>query len=293
MPFCTLILTAALVTAAMPATPQTRREGALQFGVDPSLQDRGGAQYFFAVLHPQPSPLQREPVRSLARILPPGGKDREQLHAMASRFVYTLEKDVSFFTAERADDLTYIRALMPEAKVERLGPLFFRSHLLPASNFRVRFLGTDSLAQPEQAAVLKTLVSFAPELGVPTAIAIQVNEDFERVMAVRTAEISVTWTGYYRLERGRTRVVSYGLTLLHNTPPFFLGGDDRLHDSLLKEMVRLIHGMRTLQPPPPVLKVVVPLPPEAAPEAPPLPPRVLDGGAGRPDAGPHRGDAGG
>ncbi|MDQ3265373.1 MAG: hypothetical protein M3Y59_17235 [Myxococcota bacterium] len=273
----------------MPATPpQTRREGVLRFGVDPSLQDRGGAQYFFTVLHPQPSPLQREPVRSLARMLPAGGKDWDPLHAMASRFVYTLEKDVTFFTAERADDLTYIRALMPEANVERLGDRFFRSHLLPASNFRVRFLGTPQLAQPEQGPLIKTFVAFAPELGVPTAIAIQVNEDFERVMAVRTAEISVTWTGYYRLERGRTRVVSYGLTLLHNTPPFFLGGDDRLHDSLLKEMVRLIHGMRTLRPPPPVLPVLVPLPPEA-----PADPRSgPDGGADRPDAGPGPGDAG-
>lgn len=273
-----------LLTTALPARPpEVRQEARLDFAVDAALQDRGGMQYFFALAKKDQRPFERPEFRSLRPLLPDPALASTPLHALASRVVYTLERDVGFFTPERAVSPAFMNAILPEGEIRRRPDGTFRTRLQPANSFSIRVLGEEQLHRmeaqgdpgsdgapaptgapasapvgapapardPGQAADVSAFLALTPELGRPHSVVIQHNYDFARVMGVRTGAASVTWTAHYRLAPGRTRVVSTTLSLLHNVPPFFLGGDERVHQEARDGALMLIERMRRYREVPP------------------------------------------
>jgi hypothetical protein len=231
------VLTALL--AASPGLP-VRREPLVAFAVDDALQAAGGVQYFFA--------LAQGVALEFAPLGPPPPRPRP--HVLMSRIVHTLEKDAGFFTAARVLDLGYINALGPGFRVSQAGPGRFHAARTPSNDFTVRFLDAGALAaRPRDPAVDQVEALCG---GGPDSMVAQHNSGFARVLGVRTAEASFTWTAHYRLVPGRTRVCVLTMSYLVNVPPFFLGGTARVHDESLKEALALIRAMRAYPAPPPL-----------------------------------------
>lgn len=238
-------LVLALALATLPHTPpEVRREPAIGFAVDTRLQDAGGLQYFFALGRRETTPLQQAPFDRLRPLLHGVEEGMPALHVLTTRIVFTVDRDAGFFTAERATDPDFLNAVIPEGRVEQIAEATFRTQLTPANTFKVRFIGEKELAKGKREPAVQLLIDLAPELGTPVSVVTQDNYNFDRVIGVRTAAWSVTWTGHYRLPQGRTRVVSYTLSLVHNLPPFFLGGDERVHQEARKSAVALVEGIR-------------------------------------------------
>ncbi|MCA2980116.1 MAG: hypothetical protein INH41_15100 [Myxococcaceae bacterium] len=225
-----LFLVAVGSTVALAETP-LRREASPGFGVDVAFQDRGGVQYFYelvradqaAALTATFSTFRPFDVHDVWKRLD------APTNVVMSRLVYTIEKDVSFFTEARARDVDYINAIAREARVSRNDDGTFRASRTPANTFRIEYF---------DAARVQAVVSALPALarvlelsgleGPPHAVIFQENRDFDRVMGFRTAEGSFTWTAHYPAGRGRTRLVVFVMSYLHTLPPFFLGGETRV-----------------------------------------------------------------
>ncbi|MFY0581545.1 hypothetical protein ACN28S_51330 [Cystobacter fuscus] len=106
------------------ARPPVRREERITFEVDATLQERGGVQYFYELIDQEQDALARE---SFAKLQPLDARGRwagskEPLHVLVSRIVYTLDKDVAFFTAERVRDVAYMNTILPGADIRRKAP---------------------------------------------------------------------------------------------------------------------------------------------------------------------------
>jgi hypothetical protein len=237
-----LALSGAPVHAAAP--PPVRREARLLFGADAAFQDRGGVQYFYELLQEGEDPRASEAWRTL-RTLDPRGEWSPRAGRMPllfSRIVYTVEQDVAQFSdAERALDADAMNALVPGLDVRRLGPDTFRAEKTPANTFRVRHLSPERFAEEPSVPLLLALSPAEPR---PAAVVMQRNWDFARVMGVRTGELSLTWTAHHAIAPGRTRVTVLTLSLMHNLPPFFLGGAQRVHDEALGGALHLIDRLR-------------------------------------------------
>lgn len=243
------LLLVLLVPGAMAeeaARPPVRREERITFEVDATLQERGGVQYFYELIDQDQDALARE---SFAKLQPLDARGRwagskEPLYVLVSRIVYTLDKDVAFFTAERVRDVAYMNTILPGADIRRKAPGQYTVAKTPANSFTVRYLGREALTATPRDAALERILSLAPELGLPDSVVVQENFDFARVMGARTSALSVTWTAHYPLAPGRTRVAVCTMSLLYNLPPFFLGGRQRVHDEALGGALMLIQALR-------------------------------------------------
>ncbi len=231
-----------LSTATLAAEPTLRREATLDFPADEAFQAGGGVQFFYAFATPDElrDPAPSSPLARL-RALDDRARDGEALFVVMSRLVYTLERDVSFFTAARARDVTYINAVAPEvqARVDEAG--VFHTPLMPANRFTIAWQQPVPDDSP--------LFAFLPDGARPDSIVVQRNADFARVLGFRTAERSVTWTAHVPLGAGRTRVFVCTMSLLHNVPPPFMGGRQRVYDEAIDQAARLIGRLRAYRGP--------------------------------------------
>lgn len=231
---CLLVLFA---SAALAAEPQMRRETSLDFAVDEAFQNDGGVQYFYAFA--EPAEVADAGVGSALaklRVLDDKAKPGEQLHAVMSRIVYTLERDVSFFTETRARDVSYINTIAPEVKARVDIDGVFHVTKSPANRFTIEWQKPVSAKSPFHA--------FLSEGAEPDSIIVQRNSDFARVMGFRTAERSVTWTAHVSLGVGRTRVFVCTTSLMHNIPPGFMGGKERVYKEAVGSATQLIGRLR-------------------------------------------------
>lgn len=144
---CLLIVSPVPGAMAEEARPPVRREERITFEVDATLQERGGVQYFYELIDQDQDALARE---SFAKLQPLDARGRwagskEPLYVLVSRLVYTLDKDVAFFTAERVRDVAYMNTLLPGADIRRKAPGQYTVAKTPANSFTVRYLGREAL----------------------------------------------------------------------------------------------------------------------------------------------------
>jgi hypothetical protein len=241
-----IVLTVRGALAAEEDRPPVRREERITFETDARFQEGGGVQYFYELIDRDQDALARE---SFAMLQPLDVRGRwagrkEPFHVLVSRIVYTIDKDVSFFTAERVTDVAYMNTILPGADIRRKAPGEYTVTKTPANSFTVRYLGREALTATPRDAALERFLSLAPDPGLPDSVVVQENFDFARVMGVRTSELSITWTAHYPLGPGRTRVHVCTMSLLYNLPPFFLGGRQRVHDEALGGALMLIQALR-------------------------------------------------
>lgn len=224
-----------------------REEPTLAFAVDEPFQAQGGVQLFYELVRDTPSPERSS--ATFQRFRPLDLRDRwgrldAPLHVVMSRLVYTLERDVSFFTAERAVDLAFIRAIAPDLAITQEGKDTFRAGRIPANRFHIESFDGAQLASLPPTPALARLLELEGSRVPPERLVLQENSDFDRVMGFRTAAMSVTWSSHRALGPGRTRVSVFTMSYLHSVPPFFLGGEGRVHDEAVAGARQLIERMR-------------------------------------------------
>ena len=246
--FAALLLVSGVALAA--ETP-LRRESACDFPVDAAFQDTGGVQYFYALLPSEPSP---ETDATFKRFRPfDAGEVYSGLssppHVVLSRLVYTVEKDITFFNEARARDVGYINAVAKEMEVPKRADGSFRVGATPSNTFTIEYYDAAKLAAG--AASMPAVVRAIELAGMkepPLSVVFQQNRDFSRVMGMRTADGSFTWTLHFALAPGRTRLVVFTMSYLRTLPPFFLGGARRVFRESTEGARVLIDNLRAYQP---------------------------------------------
>jgi hypothetical protein len=225
------------VALLVAAAPELRREENLDFIDDAAFQNSGGIQFFYAFATPQEARAAPEG-SALARLraLDDRAMPGERLYVLMSRLVYTLDRDISFFTEARSRDVNYLNSVAPEVRATVNARGVFHADLTPANNFTIEWQEPVHADSP--------LLPFLPKSAKPASIIVQRNFDFARVMGFRTAERSVTWTAHVPLGVGRTRVVVCTISLMHNIPPPFLGGKQRVYREMLDNTAMLVARLR-------------------------------------------------
>lgn len=229
-----------LIAITLVAAPiELRREQTLGFTVDEAFQQDGGVQYFYELAEPDSKPTEGSAL-AVFRELDELSKPSDAYHVVMSRIVYTVERDVSFFTEARARDVGWMNRVAREAGVRAEPDGSFSVSKTPSNRFRVTWLAPPF---PEDAG-LRRFLSLLPKEAEPASVIVQRNYDFSRVMGQRTAERAVTWTAHVPAGPGRTRVFVCSMSLLHNLPPFFLGGRNRVFREAIEGAGTLIEQLR-------------------------------------------------
>lgn len=224
-------------SSALAADPTMRRETKLDFAIDDAFQNDGGTQFFYEFFEPaQVADAGVGTDFSKVRTLDDKAKSGEQLHAVMSRIVYTLDRDISFFTEARARDVKYINTIAPEVKATVDAKGVFRTSKAPANSFTIEWQKPLREGSPYRA--------FLPEGAEIDSLIIQRNSDFDRMVGFKTAERAVTWTAHQSLGEGRTRVFVVTMSLMHNIPPGFMGGKERVYKEAVESATQLIGRLR-------------------------------------------------
>jgi hypothetical protein len=235
-----VFLGASLLALSLAATPvEMRREEALDFSVDEPFQRAGGVQYFYELAPSDPNPPANSALGRL-RPLDDLATPDDAYQVVMSRLVYTVERDISYFTEARSRDVSYLKAVAPEMLVSLEPDGSFIVGRTPRNRFRLTWLDAPKPSDPALTRFFELLPPGAP----PVSVVIQKNSDFSRVMGWRTAERSVTYTAHFPLGGGRTRIVVCTMSLLHHLPPFFLGGKDRIFRESVEGAASLIEHLR-------------------------------------------------
>jgi hypothetical protein len=238
-------LVVSLIAGSALASSPLQRERDVGFTVDPSFQDSGGVQYFYQL-------VERDEAKTselVARLLPLDVHDRwialsEPTNVVILRFVYTVDKDASFFTEARALDVDYINAVAKEMEVSRNPNGSFHIGRTPANTCWLVHYDEARVKAAANQLALKQLVALAGESGLPDSVVFQENVDFARVLGHRTAAASITWTAHFPLAPGRTRVAVLTMSYVYELPPFFLGGSSRVMRESVRGATDLIERLR-------------------------------------------------
>jgi len=231
------VISIGALALVLASAPELRREDNLDFATDNALQSSGGLQFFYAFATPEEARGAPEG-SALARfsMLDDRAKPGERLYVLMSRLVYTVDRDISFFTEARSRDVNYLNAIAPEVRATVNARGVFHADLTPANNF--------TLDWQEPVPADSPFHSFLPQGAKPASIVIQRNFGFARVLGFRTAERSVTWTAHVPLGFGRTRVFVCTMSLMHNIPPPFMGGKERVYREFVDNTAMLVTRLR-------------------------------------------------
>jgi hypothetical protein len=243
------LMTSAQTVLAQQAVP-LRAESDIAFTVNESFLDSGGIQYFYQLIRDTPNP---ETVSASFRELRAldvhhvWSRLSAPTHVVLSRIVYTVDKDITFFSESRVRDLGYINAVGGKMNVTANADGTYRVGKIPSNVFALQYFDERALKDNEDSDVrqaFEVLARFVGKGPAPKIIVAQENRDFSRVMGMRTAEGSFTWTVHQPLSIKKTRITVLTMSYLHTLPPFFLGGEDRVMRESIQGAVGLISRLR-------------------------------------------------
>ncbi len=232
------------------AAEPMRRESSVQFTVDAAFQAQGGVQFFYQLIRDTPSPeATNETFRHFL------GLDRARrwqalnapAHVVLSRLVFRVARESSFFNSARANDIRSINQVAPAMQVTANGDGTFRVGRRPSNTLRIEFLDSAKALAMSSAGttdVVWSVFAFTGETQPPTSMVFQENTDFARVLGMRTAEASVTWTAHHALSPSETQITVLTMSYIRTLPPFFLGGESRMLQESMKGARELIDGVR-------------------------------------------------
>lgn len=229
---------ALLITVVLSAAPEMRRETNLDFVADEAFQATGGVQYFYELDAPNDAPLETSALARF-RALDPQATAKDPYHVVMGRIVYTVDRDVSYFTEARSRDVLYLRKVAPDMGVRREPDGAFRVSKSPSNRFTLTWFEAPRRGVD---AYLDRFFTFLP--GEPASIVVQRNDDFARILGFRTAERSLTYTAHLPLGPGKTRISVITMSLLVNLPPDFLGGTTRVVKESVDGAQQLIQSLR-------------------------------------------------
>ncbi len=244
-----VVFSLTLARVALADTPW-REERDLRFAPDPAFQADGGVQAFYHLVRDDDAA--HAPLLASLRAL--DVNDRwstleASAHLVAVRLDYVVDKDRSFFSADRLLDVAYINAVGPEMKVTANPDGSFHVGRAPSNTFWLKRWGADEVPRHASEPPFRLLFELC---GTgPDSIIFQENRDFARVWGYRTGGASVAWTAHFPWGAGKTRVCVVTLTSLYGLPPFFLGGERRVKRETMAAAQDLIERLRAYQVPTP------------------------------------------
>ncbi|MBM4377767.1 MAG: hypothetical protein FJ086_00435 [Deltaproteobacteria bacterium] len=226
--------------------PVVRRELAPHFAPDEAFLAQGGVQYFYDYFDKDEAAGQEREFPAFRGLDPAGRWEarRDPLYRVVARFVYDIHKDVSFFSAARVKDVAYMNRVCPSCNIREAPGGLYRVGQMPANTSRVRCFDRGQFQAVQSEPWAQQLLGLTRGMGTPDAVVLQENFDFERIVGMQTGEGSTTVTAHYALGPGRTRIAVHLVTLMHNIPPFFLGGTGRVKDITLEGALSLIRQLR-------------------------------------------------
>ncbi|MFY0652247.1 MAG: hypothetical protein JXQ96_09450 [Cyclobacteriaceae bacterium] len=167
-------------------------------------------------------------------------KKDEKYDIFLTKTAYVLDAPVKYFTEERLSSVEYIRATMPEAKVEKQDSTY---HVVvgfgsPDIDYSLRFYSNNSFIQ-EFNSLGTYFKSYDGMRQDPNLVVLQHNFNYGRVMFQKTSKMSISISRYFDIS-GRTLVLNYTLNYIHNMPPGFIGGSEFLIEKIKKGIKALI-----------------------------------------------------
>ncbi|MDP2272421.1 MAG: hypothetical protein Q8N23_32745 [Archangium sp.] len=229
-------LVALAILAASPV--EMRQDSDLEFAVDEAFQQDGGVQYFYELAEPGPQPSS---ALTRFRAMDPESTLDDPYVVVMSRLVYTVERDISFFTEARARDVSYLQQVAPDMGVRLEPDGTFRVNRTPSNRFKLTWFEEPVAGK---APAMTAFFGLLPQGAKPASVVLQKNFDFARVMGWRTGERAITYTAHFAIAPGRTRVVVCSMSLMHHLPPFFLGGRGRVFRESVDGAASLIGQLR-------------------------------------------------
>jgi len=226
--------------------PALRREPSARFAPDEAFLARGGVQYFYDFFDKDEATGKEREFAAFQGLDPAGRWEARQdpLYRVVARFVYEIEKDVSFFSAARVKDVAYMNRVCPSCGIREAAGGLFRVSQVPANTSRVHHFDRGQFQGVQSEPWARNLLALSKGMGPPDVVVLQENFNFERILGMRTGEGSATVTSHHCVGPGRTRIAVHLVTLMHNIPPFFLGGTGRVQDVTLEGALSLIRHLR-------------------------------------------------
>ncbi len=216
-------------------TAELRQYSGMNFQVDAEFLRAGNVQYFFGMVKPDGSALVENSAVSAGAIesafqallkLDHGGvwskQTEPELHALVSRVAYIAPHPISFFSADRVTDATFINAVSPNLQVRAEGGPSFSisgSTLRGIPSARLDVEHFTALALPRASHPAAAALHLPGVQPKPGALVWQRTYDFGRIMGMRTSEENFSATLHYELSAGETLVVNYSLGYLYTLPP--------------------------------------------------------------------------
>ncbi len=242
---CPVSANAGLSLAPAAEAVTLRRESGVRFSADETFLRAGGVQYFYQLIEREAQPQAHKNFALFRHfdINERWGTLDSAPHVIISRVVHSLARPSSYFSYKRANDLSYIQSVAPQMQVTRQADGRFRVGTTPSNTFLVHHFSAQQLDELAPTLGVKHMLDLCSEQRLD-ALVIQENTDFAPVLGMRTAEMSVTWTGHVATDVNETRLCVVAMTYLHTLPPFFLGGVARMHNEYVSGTRALIGALR-------------------------------------------------
>ena len=243
---------ASFTQAAEPKQPtlKPKIERSYLFALDRELLAQGTPQYFAQLIEAPRNPGTDGNFTHILTLDSPGyflHRGRDAYSVTIGTAAFTIQKPVSYFTAQRLQSVERMNRLTPEipARQEGQKPGHYISETNPGSRFTVEtFSREELLALGSLRPELRYAEKAHPELGVPDRVAFQHNSDFDRLFGFKTVKGSLMLTAYYEAGPSQTLVQTYSLAYLENLPPRFWGGGQALIDGGRDATMVLIERLR-------------------------------------------------
>ncbi len=244
------VLAAGLVATSAQGQLPIKHEPSPSFSLDAPWLSDGGVQVFYEHLERGDATPDAGSVR-LFRPFDLRGRFEAgsgALQRVVGRVAYFVDKDVSFFSEAQVRDVDYMNHVAKDCDITLRKDGTYLAAKMPANTFRVSYFGREEVKALSSDGGIARLIDLLPDAGLPEVVVLQENYDFSKVMGWRTADVSVTWSAHYPVAPGRTLVHVCTMSALHNAPPFFLGGTERMKRESLSGTVAFIENLRGYRP---------------------------------------------
>jgi hypothetical protein len=241
-------------SSAQAAPPPLQETPRVDFALNRDFLLSGGIQYHYAFIPKEGDPESSASFQWLKRFDFPGywrNRGAADYAVVLGRMAYVVEKPIEYFRAERVLGLDHLKRMIPDQEIRALGQeqgfSVFSFSGPPSCEGRLKHLERDDLEALPQGSVERLLADLLPELGRAAAVGLQRNDRFGTVMGFKTAQGAVALTAHYALDSKRTLIHVVNLNYLHNIPPAFLGGEDRVKEEARKATLELVQRLRALR----------------------------------------------
>ncbi len=226
------------------------RENNIAFQPNKKLLDDNGLQYFIEITDKKLHSIEGYNVDSLQfkeNFIPLDlynywdKKGGENYHVILNKAFYVMEKPIRYFSKERLTNEKFIQKTLPQYQIQKLNEEKFHidcGSFAPEFDYNLTYHKAP-FKNHHASNIVNYIKQKHPDFGHPTAITIQHNYNFGKVLFHKTSKMSVAVYAYYPYKKNQTLVLNYTLNYVHNLPPKLFGG----YKFMMQEIV---NGMKDL-----------------------------------------------